>query len=96
MLSLVSSIKLLEIWKALNVDDYPLSIKRQEEKAENMTTRADLVNRPIEIGKTVLTQKTSVSDSIRLWNKAPNKVKECLSLYQAKREIKSYVKSLPV
>ena len=91
-----ASIKLLEIWKALNLDDYPLSIKRQEANSDNMKTRADLLNRPIEIGKTNITQKTCVSDSIHLWNKAPQKIKECKSLYQAKKEIKAYVKLLPV
>ena len=46
-----ASVKLLEMWKALNVDNYPLSIKRQEINAEGVSTRADQAGRPIEIGK---------------------------------------------
>ena len=91
-----AGIKLLEIWKAINIDDYPLFIKRQETDPKSATTRSATSGRPIEIGKTALTNKTSISDSIRLWNRAPTKVKECKTLYQVKKEIKSYVKLLPI
>ena len=91
-----AGVKLLEVWKALTVDDYPLIIKRQENNTEGMSTRADLSGRPIEIGKTALTQRTSVSDSIHLWNRAPNNVKDSKTLYQAKKEIKVFVKLLPI
>ena len=91
-----AGVKLLEVWKAISVDDYPLSLKRQENNSLSTSTRADLAGRPIEIGKTTLTQKTSVSDSIHLWNRAPKKVQESKTLYQAKKEIKAYVKLLPI
>ena len=91
-----ASVKLLEMWKALNKDNYPLTVNRQENNANGMSTRADSVGRPIEIGKTILTQKTSVSDAIHLWNRSPKNVTESLSLYQAKKEIRSFVKLLPI
>ena len=90
-----AGIKLLEMWKALKVDNYPLKIKSQYHNEEGINTRADMAGRPIEIGKSVLTQKTSVSDAIHLWNKAPINFAECSSIHQVKRAIKSYVKSLP-
>ena len=34
-------------------------------------TRAMTSNRPIEIGSSILLEKTCVSDAIRLWNLAP-------------------------
>ena len=61
-----------------------------------MSTRADSAGRPVEIGKTTLTQKTSVSDSIHLWNRAPIKVTGCVTIAQVKKEIRNYVKQLPV
>ena len=91
-----ASVKLLEIWKALNVKDYPLTIKKQENNEMGMSTRADSAGRPVEIGKTTLTQKTSVSDSIHLWNRAPIKVTGCVTIAQVKKEIRNYVKQLPV
>ena len=54
-----ASVKLLEAWKALKLENYPLVINRQETNQESVNTRADLVNRPIEIGKSLLSQKTS-------------------------------------
>ena len=91
-----ASIKLLEVWKALKVDNYPLTIKRQEVTTNGTTTRGGSVGRPIEIGKTNLTHKTCVSDSIHLWNKAPKSITESASLYQAKKEIITFSMSLPI
>jgi hypothetical protein len=91
-----ASVKLLEVWKALNMDNYPLSVDRQEVNKNGMLTRGDLACRPKEIGKTILTQKTCVSDAIHLWNQAPKIIKESNSVYKAKKEIKAYVKLLPV
>ena len=91
-----ASVKILDVWKSLNVEEYPLVIKRQENNCEAMTTRADVAGRPIEIGVTALTQKTCVSDAIHLWNRSPKSVTESKSVYQAKKEIKSFVKSLPI
>ena len=90
-----ASMKLLEVWKAINLPDYPLKINRQEIHTTGINTRADKVNRPIEVGKTNLCQKTCVSDAIRLWNKAPGSVTESASLHQVKNQIRMYVKSLP-
>ena len=84
------------MWKALNVDDYPLKIKQQQVSQIGVSTRADEKKRPIEIGKTKLTQSSSISDSIRIWNLTPENVTKANSLYLAKKNIKSYVKSLPV
>ena len=73
-----------------------MTINRQECNADSVNTRADASNRPIQIGKSLLAQKSSVSDAIRIWNKAPDKVTTCSSIGQAKNEIKIFVKLLPV
>ena len=91
-----AQIKLLEIWKSLNVDKYPLAIKLQSSDHAGVLTRADKQNRPCEVGKTSLTQKTCISDAIRLWNLAPDQIKACSSVGMAKDRIKKFVKTLPV
>ena len=91
-----AQVKLLEVWKALNVQKYPLAIKQQSSTHEGVLTRADNKNRPCEIGMASVTTKTCISDAVRLWNLAPQKIKSCGSPFQAKREIKTFVKSLPV
>ena len=89
-------IKLLEIWKAKNIKDYPLQISQQSTDKQCVITRADKKERPIEIGKCELTQRTCISDAIRIWNRAPSAVTSCKSEYQAKKQIKEFVKTLPI
>ena len=91
-----AQVKLLEIWKALNLEDYPLQIKQQSAPLTGMTTRADLKGKAIEIGRSNLTKSTSVSDSIRVWNLAPDSVTGAKSVSIAKKAIKDYVKNLPI
>ena len=89
-------IKLLEIWKALNVEGYPLKIKQQTVQDVGATTRASRRGRPISVGKSKTVQKTSTSDAIRIWNLAPVTVTDSKTIYQVKSQIKTYVKTLPV
>ena len=91
-----AQVKLLEMWKALNVGDYPLTIKRQNVPVIGVATRASENGRPIEIGKSNTMKNTSTSDAIRIWNLAPDSVTDATSLYQVKNAIRCYVKCLPV
>ena len=59
------------VWKALNVEDYPLEIKQQSNDPDRVGTRACQRGRPIDIGMTNLTKNSSVSDAVRIWNSAP-------------------------
>ena len=91
-----AQVKLLEIWKATNVDNYPLKIQQQSAHQLGVITRASQRGRPIEVGKSNLTKSTCVSDAVRIWNMAPENVTGAKSLYQAKNAIKAFVKSLPI
>ena len=88
-----AQIKLVEIWKALNVDDYPLTVVKQTKDNSRVNTRADTKEKPIEIGKSVLMQKTCISDAIHVWNNAPEKFIKSITLSQAKTEIKKLLGS---
>ena len=63
--------KMMEIWKALNVPKYPLELKKQAQNRDGVSTRADIKERLCEIGKSTITQKSCISDAIRLWHIAP-------------------------
>ena len=91
-----AQIKLLEMWKSSNIEDYPLQLRQTEIREGVRSTRAATKGRPCDIGRTQLTQTTCISDAIKMWNTAPSAITESRSLYQAKREIKKYVKTLPV
>ena len=69
----------------------------QQTTAENrVNTRADIKERPREIGMCNVTKNTYISDAVRLWNKAPEKITTSMSVYQAKREIRLFVNLLPI
>ena len=67
-------IKIQEIWKSLNVPDYPIQIARQTVSVDGPSTRSSHDGRLIEKGYSCLSQKTCLNDAIRLWNKLPKSV----------------------
>ena len=83
-----AQVKLSEMWKALNVEDYPLRVELQTRSENQVCTRADSIRKPKEIGKTNLAQKSCISDAIRVWNLAPDHLKGGNSLALSKKEIK--------
>ena len=91
-----ASIKLLEIWKVLNVAEHPLKITLQSSPSEGVVTRASERERPIEVGGSTALRSTAVSDAIHIWNKAPALIQESISIYAAKKQIKCFVKTLPI
>ena len=91
-----AKVKLQEIWKVMNIADYPLKIKLSEVKTDQVATRAMVNRTPLEMGSTTLKSKTCVSDAIKLWNLAPNDIKSCTSINSLKKIVKEFVKTLPV
>ena len=91
-----AQVKLLEVWKTQNLDNYPLEIKKQEISESIAATRAASNGRLREIGRSVKTQNSAVSDAIRIWNLAPDSITKSKTLYQAKNAIKSHIVSLPL
>ena len=53
-------------------------------------------NQPIEIGKKTLTQKTCISDAVKLWNVAPEELKNIHTLFAMKKATKKFVATLPL
>ena len=91
-----ASIKLLEVWKALNDGQHPLKITTQSVPMEGATTRASTRGRPVELGGSNRLRNAAIGDGIYIWNRAPAAVQDCVSFYQVKKTIKTYVKTLPI
>ena len=91
-----ASIKLNEIWKAINYEDCPFKITNPvfENPQRQMRTRND--NALVENGVIDLRKATFINDGIRLWNLAPASITTCKSLYSVKKQIKLFVKTLPI
>ena len=90
-----AKVKMQEVWKALNVENYPLKIDCQKVSDTSTSTRAMTSGRPIESGKSTLVSNSCISDAIKIWNQAPEVVKNCASLSQIKKAAKLYARSLP-
>ena len=88
--------KLTEIWKILNVENYPqMGIQKQNREGPMLSraaSRGDLLVK----GKTELRQSTFINDASKIWNNAPLTIKQSKTISSAKIEIKKFVKTLPI
>ena len=88
-----ASIKITEAWKNAQDIDYPLKFKRVTNECY---TRATINGDLIEFGKTDLVKATFLSDASKAWNRTPQTIKDCTTVWSAKKAIKSFVKQLPI
>ena len=98
MNQLAAKIKLIETWKSINKEGYPIVLESYSAKAASH--QHDLRLQPNRIFKDRCKLKKSESsfhiDAARLWNAAPAAIKSTLTLYSAKKEIDKFCKTLPV
>ena len=88
--------KLVEMWKANNCLNYPIKTKKMETNEERSTTRAVSAGKLVEYGTSQKAKSTCYNDGVKVWNRAPNTIKNCKSIWAAKKAIKSFVKTLPL
>ena len=95
---LAANIKLIEVWKSLNVPGYPLVLDPYSQTTSSPSL--DLRPRPTRIfnssARLQISKYSFNVDSARLWNLAPPEVTTRVTLSTAKAAILTYVKSLPV
>ena len=93
---IAAQIKLGEMWKAANSDNYPVKMEKVKKRNQGTSTRTNKGEKFKETIRTTLGRGAFVADGPRLWNNAPEKVTQATTLWKAKREIKLYCKSLPI
>ena len=69
-----ASIKLCDIWKAINVKNYPTKVTQLNPDINITQTRSTTYGKLKESGKTTITQATFISDATIAWNRAPKEV----------------------
>ena len=89
-----AQIKLLEIWKSINIENYPIKTNSVSRGSEVALTRACFAGYLEEKKLTNASSRTFLIDAIRIWNKSPLTIKNCTTIYSAKKPIKSFVVSL--
>ena len=93
---LAATIKLTEVWKSVNVEDYPIKLIKSKESKSEREVRMGTRRQFDESAKRKVSKVSFVFDAARLWNQAPQAINNCNSLKSAKRAIKSYCKTLPI
>jgi hypothetical protein len=95
---LAATIKLTEVWKIENQENYPL--KLDPYKLHTYRAHQVLRDKPNRVFNDSCRLKGSESsfhiDAARVWNAAPNTVQKAITLSIAKSEIKKFCKTLPV
>ena len=91
-----AKIKLTEMWRMTKLDPLPPIIKKMESSNGTRCSRSISRGKLIEEGTSEKSTSTFINDATRAWNKAPENIKDCTSLYSAKKAIKAFVKTLPV
>ena len=60
------------------------------------TTRAVTNGKLQEIGVSNTAKNTFYNDGVQAWNKIPENIKKCKTIWSAKKAIKKFVKTLPM
>ena len=88
---LQAQVKLTEMWKAANFSTYPLKIEKMQHPLDTRITRSVTS----ENFRELRSQHTFIGDATRLWNSSPNGIRMVKTISIAKKEMKTYCKSLP-
>ena len=91
---LSAEIRLTEVWKSINTE-YCLSDMFQLTKSNTRAVKKSRVTTP-KVILSRLRQNSFLYPSCKLWNCAPVQVTQAKSLAEAKREIRAFVKTLPL
>ena len=88
-------IRLIEVWKALNIDNYCLKDLFEKVPSTRVTRNSNKIR--LKSGfKSRLRENSFQFPSVQLWNAAPESVTSAKTETMARNEIKSFVQSLPL
>ena len=95
---LAAEIKLIEVWKAANVEGCPTKLDPYvtEERKTNIELRPKTNRIFNDTARLKVSQSSFNIDAARIWNNAPEDVHNATTLSSAKRAIKTFCKSLPI
>ena len=95
---LAAQIKLIEVWKIINVEGHPLALDPYctHDQKGGMSLRPQHSRVFNDSSKLKLSSHSFNTDAARLWNQAPGQIRTASTLSAAKLEIRKYVMSFPV
>ena len=78
-----AQVKLTEMWKASNFQNYPLNIEKYQPVVNGRVTRGASHEKLVEPP----TLNTFIGNATRLWNKVPESIRNAKSISTAKKEM---------
>ena len=89
---LAIEIKMIEAWKMMNDPEYPIQLERVPHNGgeNNQTLRPSSLKEVKDNSRTKIGENSFCISAARLWNNAPQEIKECTTLAQAKKTIKEF------
>ena len=95
---LAAQIKLIEAWKCNNIEQYPLKLEPNNPNRQDTdrVIRMSSIKLWKDDAKTVAAKLSFSRDTARLWNIAPEAIKQASTLNIAKNEIKKYCNTLVI
>ena len=93
-----ASIKLIEVWKSLNISKYPVHLEpnKSTNDENSRVLRPTSVRAWNQDANTTAARESFSRNAAKIWNAAPENINNAKSINIAKKEIKKYCKSLPV
>ena len=93
-----ASIKLIEVWKAENIENYPVKLEPNNAGLieTDRSVRPSTTRKWNQDAKTSAARESFSRNAAKIWNKAPNSIKLAKSLSLAKKEIKKHCQMLPI
>ena len=95
---LAAQIKLVEVWKSINVPGYPLSLDaynpHQAEPSHDLRARPNRIF--TDSPRLQISQHSFSVDAARIWNRAPLEISISKTLASAKKAILKFVMTLPI
>ena len=91
-----AQVKLTEMWKASNLENYPTKLFKKEINYDYRLTRSTIRGDIVLQGKSDLCNASFMLDASKNWNLAPQAIKNSSSISMAKKEIKKFVITLPI
>ena len=93
---LSSEIRLLEVWKGLNLDNYCLNELFEKATPNQGNTRSADLNKLKTCFKTKIRENSFTYPSVQLWNAAPPEITTAITETKARKAIRNFVKTLPI
>ena len=80
----------------MNIPNHPTSLITTRENSSSREVRLGTRKQFEDAPRLKISKMSFVYDAAKLWNGAPQIIKECKKLGSAKREIKNYCMTLPI